>query len=304
MLLLCFVISGISWLTLTLQQPYTVFVEVPVKIVGIPQHLQMVGQSDTAVKLQLNGDGYSLLLDRLLRRRDTLHIPYERFGKDMSCPLETEWLFPAREADDSERITVSIQTPKSIRIQWQQKVIKTVVLRLQGELSLQSAYKLEGPPLLQPDSVQVQGPEGVLDTLQAWYVVPPPTLPISSDTTLSLLIPDTLPNIRVSPGSARAQIQPRKYTQIEVSVPIEISGEPNHVSVRLSQRSIQLACLIPMDGPRYGLAWSNAHNQKLVVKYSDLDEHFPYFTPQFTLPEGIIPIAWSPRQVSFVILHK
>lgn len=304
MLLLCFAISGISWLTLTLQQSYTVFVEVPLRVTGIPEHLQMVSQSDTMVKLQLNGDGYSLLIDHLLGRRDTLSIPYERFGKEMSCSLEAEWLFPGRGADDSQRIAVGIQTPKSIRIQWQEKVIKTVPLRLQGEIFLQSAYKLEGPPKLQPDSVQIQGPEGVLDTLQAWYVLPPPTPQLSKDTTLSLLIPDTLPNIRVSPRTALAFIQPRRYTQIEVSVPIEIQGEPDHVTVRLSQPSIQLACLIPMDSPRYVLARSDAHRQKIVVKYSDLDEHFPYFTPQFTLPEGIIPIAWSPRQVSFVILQK
>lgn len=162
-LLACFV-----WLQLRLFSDYTVNINVPVKIVNLPQELIILGDEKEAVSYQVSGTGLQILLFSLSRSFVLYNGTNLNYGKNELIILSKNIIKPKyikvvfNEKAIKHRIT--ILTDRNVR--------KTIPVTLVfDKVEVQRLFVKKNLRLIQ-EEVQVSGPLTLIDTIRTVYTDP------------------------------------------------------------------------------------------------------------------------------------
>lgn len=287
------------WFLVTLNQEYETLIYYPVTVENVPNTVQMGVITPSRVKLQVRGSGVDLLEEHLHIRRDTLRFPYTQQFRD-GFFLTNPALREVSEYLPAGLVPLRI-SPDSIFFAIDDRVPKKVPLVHRVDIRLKLAYQLEAHPVLRPDSVIVQGPKAMLDTLKAWYTKRFQTAELSKKTTIEVEIIDTISGFSVFPKRATLALEPRLYTQLELILPVNVVDLPPGVSVRLAQPNVKVSCLVPMD------EYENlrATQYQILIRYPDIDREVPYLIPNTDfLKLPIRVVGHSPTYISYVIVTR
>ncbi len=98
-----------------------------------------------------------------------------------------------------------------------------VPVQLRAEWLFKEGYGALSRAVLQPDSVQVQGPSVVLDTLQSWPSLPINAEDISQTITRSVdLQPGGALGIRTVPNKVNLSMEVDRFTEAVLSIPVSV----------------------------------------------------------------------------------
>ncbi len=287
------------WFLVTLNQEYETQISYPVSIDEVPAQVQIGEIQPAEIQLLVRGSGVDLLVEHLRLRRNILHFAYNndfRRGYMLTHPALGEvsghlsaGLTPVRMLTDSLFFAID------------DRISKKVPLVHQVNIRLKPAYQLETEPAIRPDSVMVQGPRAMLDTLRIWYTARLDTEVLSEKRTLALPIVDTIPQFSINPKIAFLEIEPRLYTQLQLSLPVKIVDLPPGVNVRLEQEEIHISCLVPME--EYENLKSTRY--QILIRYADIDQEVPYIMPRTDfLRQPIRVVSRSPAYIAYVIVTQ
>lgn len=285
------------WLLVTLNQNYETSIVYPVTIERIPDNIQMGELAPLRVSLRVKGPGVDLLEEHMRFKRDTLRFAYSnqfRSGYMLtnSAMREIVGALPAGLSP------VRVQ-PDSLFFAIDDKIPKKVPLIHRVNIRLKPAFQLEREPALEPDSVIVRGPKAMLDTLQVWYTESMNTEVLGERETVRVPIIDTFPQFSVYPKEATLEVDPRKYTQLQLSLPIKVVEVPPGITVRLDKEVVKVNCLVPMD--EYETLKGASY--QILLRYPDIDQDVPYFLPNTDfLEEPIKVVSRIPAFIPYVIV--
>jgi len=296
-----FFLALFLWVLVTLNQTYETRLDYPIQIRDIPEDIQVVEMPTRKLEVTVRSNGLSLLTHHLRLRRDTLFIPYHQdFSQQDYAPSAA--FQAALQAQLGSDLKIDHLWPDRILLQSEQKVSKMVPLRLAAQIRLKPAFQLLSPPQLTEDSVRLLGPRQVLDTIESWSTVSSPTPVISEPCVLQVQVVDTLPNLTVTPKVVGVSVNPRRYTEVRVHVPVEVQNVPKGTTVRLDRSRLEVSCLFPID--EYQAAKDTQGTFHARIAFADLDPYFPHVVPELTLPPAAKLISAYPPELSFVIVEQ
>ncbi|MDX1909249.1 MAG: hypothetical protein SF053_19585 [Bacteroidia bacterium] len=294
----CLVLSVGLWIGVSLDRVYQIKTDVPLAVDGIPAD-KVVHLYPGQVAVQFESRGAELV--RFRQMYDTVHLPYQMVsGLSMLDHSQLEdrvrKVLPAH----SQRLLV-VTDPVIVEIESQRKY--RVPLRLKGDLQPAPTYGFENPPVLMTDSVSLYGPQGMLESVEAWYVTAPGDILVTQQAEIRLPVdrPDTLPGVQVSPQEVTVRLSPRRFIEARLRLPVVIRDLPPHTSVRLDHPVVQVRCLVPED--MYSAFMADSADWRIQIPYASLQPDFPYLAPEPSLPSAVRLISQTPRFVSFVIVR-
>ena len=272
---LCIFASCFLWFVFTLQDDYTAALNLPTRVYNIPSDEALTARPPRSARVQVRGEGIQLL--RLAYNPPVL--PIDAMAGEIN--LE-ENVMP----DLPRGVLLESVSPRFVELQKEERVTRTLPVRLRGRIEASASHDLREAPQLTPDSVTVSGARSLVSRLQAWPTEPVEATDVTDSLVLRVPLADTLDGlVRRSADvvTVRALAQPitEGVREIEVRVP----GAPQQRAVTLEPRTVKVRYRTFVSD------WERAQQTPgfyATVPYEEiLADTTGRVTPQVHLPAGL-----------------
>ncbi|GEM_PF-5812487 len=251
------------WLFVRLDSAYTTSAYVNL-VWNLPDSIALQVRPPDRLQFQYSGTGWQLVTGRGLKRPLTITLPsdvkagqaYELTSLDLRNVLRDK--MPAG-------VQIIDVSPKKITLLLDRREVRRVPVRPVLEVDIADGLVLRRPVEVIPDSVQVSGPAGILDTLdhiparlQGISLAKPGTIKANAR------LADPSGVLNFVPRSVSIGIQTEQLTEKSFLVPIE----PIHTrdSVRIFPKRVKVIISVPLS--RYDSV--TARDFRLVVDFDEL----------------------------------
>ena len=233
-LLLCFGISLVFWLSTKLSKTYTVTLRPKLEYILTP-HEAFTEVPSMAFSVEVSARGWVLLFN-MLRPATTVTVRIPERTKTVSARALRD---ATREAF-SQGFTLLRIIPETLTVRTQQRIFRKLPLAGVIAARREARFQTIGALALEPDSVEVVGPKADIDRLKKCYT---DTLRLANISgrqrgTLRIVAP---PNIRVTPDEAQYAVTVEQRTEKQIRVPISVVGAPSGLKIYPKMATIVLA---------------------------------------------------------------
>jgi len=236
------VLSTIFWLLIKLSNSYSSVVSYDLVYRGVPDDKILQNKPTEKIKIIVSGTGYRILSEKLVQRTLYLDASKSIASRDGYFVLEPN---AQLEALESQRGSVQFQNilKDTLNLDFGVLVKKKVPVSLVQSIEFKPGYHHDGIYHLNPDSVQIKGPQKYVDQLSKIS-----TIKLSMDNvadTISLFLDLDLKNINqnsieVSPKTVHVEAIVEKYTEGSFELPIQIINIPKEISLSVFPKSVKL----------------------------------------------------------------
>jgi hypothetical protein len=298
-MLFSFLLASALWfLVIINQEDHKSSFILPIHINNLPKNVDYLKPIPKEVEVSVEGFGVDLLVQHFQYQPDTVQLYYT---PERDFLLTRDYFSQIiQKTPKSTDIKVLRVSPDTLPIQYEFRTQKKVRLFSRAILNLAPNVQLESAYQIRPDSINISGPQSMLDTIEAWYTRQQEVF--VDEKSKNVIIPvDTMEGIRVSPSSATLNMRTSLFTQKKVLISITISDLPEDTEVSLNPPTVNLNCLVPMK--EYD-RFKDKYN--FTIPFSDLDETIPYFIPpvEKVLPGFAKIVTRAPFQVDFIVIEK
>jgi hypothetical protein len=217
-------ISTLFWFMNVLRENYSATFTLPVRYVNMPENEVAANSSNDGLRLKVRGGGYAILRQKMSKTFSAISVDVSklnRMGKEGKA-----FLLPSSQRENIQRqlylgLEAESIEPDTLFIQFQKTGKKTVAVANGGNAIPDKQFILSGAILFSPDSVVLEGPINIIDTITAilteYYVID--KLQDTVSRKISLNIPK---EISVSQTGVQMTVPVEAFSETSVSVPIGI----------------------------------------------------------------------------------
>jgi hypothetical protein len=160
-IILVFIFSVVIWVSVTLSDYYFITLNVPVKVVNLPQGYIAYSNGSKDVQLKLKGEGWKLAYLSVARDMEyttSANLDSGTVNLNLSESMgENQWL--------STGIQVLNVNPEVIPFRIEKTYHKKVKVFPDMDLAFTDSYGLTSPALIIPDSIDVTAPKSLLKSI-------------------------------------------------------------------------------------------------------------------------------------------
>ena len=165
-------LSGIFWLTITLNETYEREIKVPVQVVGIPKNVVLTSPAVDTVRVTLRDKGWMIVAYMYGHRLSTINLSFKNYDRGSGGGIVS--------ASDIKRLleqqleistTVTAVKPDRLEFFYNNGQRKRVPVRWTGRVIPEHLYFISQVNYM-PDSVDVYASPEKLDSIRAVYTEP------------------------------------------------------------------------------------------------------------------------------------
>ncbi|MBE0654077.1 MAG: hypothetical protein IH594_09785 [Bacteroidales bacterium] len=298
------VISVIIWFLKALEKNYTAQIDYPVRYRNFPQDKTLIGELPDHLKLNVYAHGYVLFQHKISSRYLPLIIPVSSFSlkplneKDSGFfYMETRFMKDYIDRQMSSEFEIISIKPDTIVFPFAKVISRRIPVKQEVSYTLDQQLILKEPVLLYPDSVEVTGPDYLLDTL-SFITTRRKDLGIISknrEYDLALQIPRHI-TLRQEEVSIRFEVE--KFTEKLLSIPVKIPDAPDSLKVITFPGAISLSCQVGLSNYEK----LQAEMFTAVVQFSEIAEGQTRLKIRLEkIPEFVTEVNYSPNTVEYLI---
>ena len=198
---------------------------------------------------------------------------------------------------------VEVISPKNIRINLDQYLVKKVPIRSQVIISTEPGYIQVGNQVFIPDSISIGGPQEVVDNI-AFVNTGKDTiegLVSSVERELSIINPNKLVNFDTKKVQGYIDIQPISET-IVTGIPVKLTNKPNDIKVFVNPATVSLTIV----GGLNEMARITSNDIEVMINFEKswkVDKQF--YSPEIKIPDTIM--KWkdlSPNNLEILVIKE
>jgi len=244
--LICVGIATGFWFLNALSKTYTVDMVAPVKYTNLPNNKTLSTQLPEKFELKIKTHGFTIIRHQLSflfmpmefnvnnltnnrmmeRRRNSFAFPTRLFLSDLAYQLSNE-------------LEILSMSPDTLFFKFDQMGQKRVKVKPIVAVNLKKQFQISGDITATPDSVQVNGPQSVLDTLH--FVLT--ELQKFNAVDKSIQAEASLKNIKETffePLEVAIDIPVEEYTEAQLSVPVLLTDSPSDLTIKLFPTKVKV----------------------------------------------------------------
>ena len=276
---ICLLISIVLWFTLTMREVYSVEVEMPTRVVNLPPDQALTSLPPGAVDVQVEGEGFQLL--RLFY--DLPHIPIS--AEDNEADLQNAiYSVPSLSKD----ISVTSISPPAVLLQKEERVTRTLPVRLEVDLQVPSTHDLLDSLQITPDSVEVSGAASIVGDLEAWPTIRRTFEDVRDTLRVRIPLSDTLRGlVQLGTGAVTLSATAEQFTEGTRDVRVVVRSAPSgNEAITLEQPTVRVSYRVPLS--QYAEAMQ-APDFFATVSYEEIrSDNTGRIQPKINLPSGIL----------------
>ncbi|MCK4880205.1 MAG: hypothetical protein KAS82_06085 [Bacteroidales bacterium] len=296
-----FLISASIWLLNALSKNYTSVIEYPLVYTDFPEDKVFVGEMPGHLDLQINAHGYALLRYKMYRKPVPISFKISAFNLNRGQDSSSAYILTRYLKDQIARqLPAELQlleiNPDTLHFQFAKRVTRMVKIKPDFEYSIEKQFTIKDEIMLTPDSVEVTGPDLILDTLAFVY---------TTRYDLGVLTRNYSDRVKLSREAdlqynlsrVNCSIELERFTELLVTVPIEVLNLPDSIFLQTFPSTIKLNCRVGLS--KYDRI--DLYPFRAVVDYDKIDERITTLNVTIqNLPDYLLGYEYSPKTVEFL----
>ena len=299
-MLLSLAIAAGLWVTFSMRETYTVAVDVPLRVAGVPDGQALAALPPPAARATFRGEGWKLL--RLTSAAPAVPLYADAATVDLERAVAASGL-PAG-------VDVQSVRPQSLRLTLDARVSRRVPIRLVSAVRPAPSFGLLRPPRLLPDSVTVTGAARVVDRLASWPTAVLEADDVRAPLTRTVALADTLAGlVTASVRTTTAQLAIAEFTEGVRSLPVRVANVPRGLAgVRTEPARVRATYRVPLTRDDVYEQARVAVGFVAVVDYRDIARDTTSGTVAVAarVPPGldVRDVVLSPSRVEYFLLRR
>ena len=286
----CVSVALVMWITLSLDQTYTVLIELNTRVVNLAPDSALVAVPPTSVQARVRGTGTALF-----------GLKYDRPLVDIDASQDAVVL--ASVANLPQDVTVEDFFPERINLNIEERIRRRVPIELRAVLEPQATYDFFTDPVLVPDSVDVEGAVSVVSAVQSWPTVFGSHAGLRDSVRIHLPLSDSLGRlVSVEPSHAVLHSTAHRFTEAARILPVLVTDLPTtQPPVELDPGSVEVTYRVALS--QYDAALG-AEDFYATVPYDDIRvDTTGRVTPRIHMPTELLvrPVETYPRTLAYFI---
>lgn len=299
------IISASIWMLNALSKNYTSIIEYPLIYTDFPEDRVFVGEMPGHLDLQINAHGYALLRHKMFRKPVPISFKISAFNMSQRNDSSSSYILTRYLKDQiSSQLDPELQLleikPDTLHFQFTNQISKRVKVRPDLDFTVDNQFIIKDEIMLSPDSVDLTGPDLILDTLS--YV-------LTERMDIGLLTRNFSDNLRLkkipelvySESRVDCTIELERFTEMQVPVPIDVMNLPDSILLQTFPSRVMLTCRVGLS--KYDRV--EGHPFRAVVDYEEIDERTKILSISVqNLPIYLLSYDYSPKNVEFLKSRK
>ncbi|MEO8665417.1 MAG: CdaR family protein [Ignavibacteria bacterium] len=296
--ILSFVFALALWLYINLNLSYSLSISIPVEVqTGKSQAL--IEEIPNSIDVKVKGKGWDLL-NLIISKDLKYNLDISKLKKDTKIITGQ---YVNESLDLQPNVSILEISPDTININFDKVFEKLVPVRNNIKVKLKEGYDIIGSPVLNPDSVKIQGASYIVNKMKYIPTEEKIINNVNSDISGVVNIKDTLPNlIRIN------------KQQVSYSYNIQLSAEKNFDEVYVNVTNVpddKEVLLIP---PRISLSLRGGVEQLTQIGSSDIKSEIEFgkiesdtlgfIIPEIIIPDGTSLLKYDPQKLQYIIKNK
>ena len=308
-LLYSFVIAFIFWFFIKSEDTYSVTTKIPLVARNLQEQKTYKEEVPESIIVTLKGSGRAFIW---LRFFDSFYEDYKAVLDLSRIADEYNFELDQYYKNNPEKIVlppsldlefVEVISPRSIKINLDQYLVKKVPIRSQVVASTEPGYVQVGNQVFIPDSISIGGPQEVVDSI-AFVNTEKDTmegLVSSIEGELSIINPNKLVNFDPKKVQGYIDIQPISET-IVTGIPVKLINKPNDINVFVNPATVSLTIV----GGLNEIAGTTSNDIEVVINFEKswkVDKQF--YSPVVKIPDTIM--EWkdlSPNNLEILVIKE
>jgi YbbR domain-containing protein len=308
-LLYSFIIAFIFWFFIKSEDNYSVTTKIPLVARNLQEQKTYKEEVPESIIVTLKGSGRAFIW---LRFFDSFYEDYKAVLDLSRIADEYNFELDQYYKNNPEKIVlppsldlefVEVISPKNIRINLDQYLVKKVPIRSQVIISTEPGYIQVGNQVFIPDSISIGGPQEVVDNI-AFVNTGKDTiegLVSSVERELSIINPNKLVNFDPKKVQGYIDIQPISET-IVTGIPVKLTNKPNDINVFVNPATVSLTIV----GGLNEIARITSNDIEVMINFEKswkVDKQF--YSPEIKIPDTIM--EWkdlSPNNLEILVIKE
>ena len=243
--LVFFGFASLMWFFNKLGDETNATIRYPVTFINLPMQKVVVNDLPDNLDLNVQGRGFDILRYKMGKSPEPVVINLSRLNhilakeSTMEFNLGTAALFEEIKSQLPANLALSMIQPDTIYFVFSNYGEKRVPVRPVLDLHFDSQCRIDGIVSVTPSMVTVNGPDLLLDTLQAVYTKRITARGVTSDISKNVDL-QPIDGIVLIHRKVKVDVPVSKFTEAVATVPITVAGEPDSVAVRLMPNEVTI----------------------------------------------------------------
>lgn len=233
-----------------LSNEYEHSIAFPIKLESIPGDLLYEGSSKQEITIYLKAKGFLLLRKIYLQKPEIIQLDISKFNlqrkdKLWTVSIPSKNLIQPVKTQLNKSMEIKSILPDTLVLNFIKARKKFIPVRPELTLQFRDQYMLYGEYTVIPDKIMITGKDKNILPYNEITTLPKRIDNISRNTEiyLKILKPDDV--LTISPESVMVRIPVEKYTESEISVPLEIRNSGNR-DIKIYPENVTISYLIAL----------------------------------------------------------
>lgn len=298
---LFFVVSIVFWFLTKLSKEYESTVTYPISYENLPQDKLIQETPQSEIDIHIKATGFKILSGKLFPR--TLKINASNLTSKSKNKyyllLSQQRLSVQKQMNTGVNIDHFISDSISLNLGFLGR--KKVPVKLVSNLSYQAGYNVNGVVVIQPDSIEISGPESILDTITQVETINYTDNGVheSIHEELELKKFKVDQNVNFGVEKVTVDISVEKFTEGTLKVPFTILNLPADVTINTFPKEVELT---------YKVALSKFNQIRAATFLVECDyqlsaeNNLSYLVPKLAKQSDLVKnVKITPNKIDFVI---
>jgi hypothetical protein len=298
-------ISATIWLLNALSENYTSVIDYPLIYTDIPEEKVFVGEMPEHLELQINAQGYALLRYKMFKKPVPISFKVSAFklnsrGDSSSAHILTRYLKDQIARQLPGELQLLEIRPDTLQFQFARRVSKRVKVMTNFAYTLDKQFTIKDEVRFTPDSLDISGPDLILDTLRYVYTVKSELGELSRNYSNRVRL---LRHADIEYPFTRVDcfIELERFTEVQVPIDIEVLNVPDSIQLQTFPGRVKLTCKVGLS--KYDLV--GGHPFRAVADYQLIDERSGVLDVEvLNIPGYMLSYEYYPQRVEFLKSRK
>ena len=300
--LFCLIISVFIWFTRELSKDFTTTLNIPINYVDLPDKLMLYGSNPSTLSVTITSAGFDVFGQSMLGRIGNVNVSLAHIHGPGVTSFDEFFLQAQLASAISNEAEVISFAPKQISLDIAKKSIKKVPVVTSVSATIEDPYFLLGNPISNPDSVEIEGPLPILDSIKQISTAMVEFAAISEAQTQRTRL--NLPNEVRSPiQEVQVTIQLDQWTEKKFTVPVHVALTEEEFKMKTFPDSAEITCQVGLSNFD-SVVENNFRIEAGNLSLKDLEQEYEVLLNVSEKPSNIRHIVIEPETVEFILIEK
>lgn len=298
----CLLISSFFWLLSALSEDYNRKLKIGIVYTGLSDAFVLTEDPLDHITIEVRGSGFELIGEQWSMDDEVLKVDLNSARKLLSDDryyIPTNRLRNQLVRQIDPNLNLRFVSPDTLYFSSESRLKKTVPLKLELDLTFESAYNLRSEPVLNPESVLLSGPKSYIDTLSTFRLAPLQLKKLSDSVLQKISLKEGLPKgVKVEPVEVEVLIPVEKFTEKQLDLTLKVENQADLRSLKTFPDEVKVSFLVPLS--KYEYLDTTVVNAKVIFKAADLNKSRLKIELE-NVPKYAKVLRLQPEQVEYII---